>query len=77
MKSKPKLKYPIKPTPYNLYHDSRLENILALGKASHRLDIQKICSQEYKVMPEEQKKLWILKALEKEPAYKVFNIFLG
>jgi len=60
---------PRKPTPYNLYHDSRLKELLALGRTAK--ETFKICTEEYRKMPDEQKLHWILLADEKTPAYLV------
>ena len=49
-----------------------MDELLAVGKTKD--EVFKICCAEYREMPEEQKVLWIMQALEKEPAYKVFNI---
>ena len=64
---------PKKPTPLNLYIASRIEELLACGKSKD--EIHKVCSLEYnKKMSEEQKKVWILLALEKEQTYQVILI---
>ena len=65
----PKIKAPRKPTPYNLYHDSRLQELLALGKSE--VETLKICTEEYQKMPDDQKLHWFLLAEEKTPAYLV------
>ena len=60
---------PKKPTPLNLYLGSRMEELTALGKTKD--EAFKICTLQYKEMPEEEKVLWILQALKKEPEYTV------
>ena len=66
------MKKPKKPTPLNLYFAWRMDELLAVGKTKD--EVFKTCCADYRDMPEEQKVLWIMQALEKEPAYKVFNI---
>lgn len=53
---------PKKPTPLNLYLDSRMEELTAQGKTK---------DEAFKIMLEEEKVLWILQALKKEPVYIV------
>jgi hypothetical protein len=61
---------PKKPTPLNLYLESRMEELTALGKTKD--EIFKICCAVYnKEMPEKEKILWILQTLKKEPEYTV------
>ena len=60
---------PRNPTPRNLYVASRMEELRALGNAVHV--VFSICTIEYNDMSDEQKVVWILQALKKQPAYKV------
>ena len=62
-------KLPTKLTALKLYSDSRMEVLIALGKSDE--EINKMCMSEYKMMPDEQKLMWIRLAVEKSPVYLV------
>lgn len=63
---------PMKPSPSRLYFDSRLEELLVLGKSEKDI-FSMTCDidNEYQMLPDEQKIKWIQLALEKAPAYMV------
>ena len=64
---KAKAKLPRKPTPYFLYHNSRMKDLKAKGKS--RDETLKICTRDYFAMHDDEKLNWILLALEETPAY--------
>ena len=54
-------KSPRKPTPLNLYRDSKMAKLVNRYRKSKE-DSNKICSKEYNTMNDEEKLKWILKA---------------
>ena len=68
-----KIKPPRKPTPYNLYHESRYEELLALGNTEE--ETYKTCTRDYTEMPDEKKIKWIHQTEEKTTSYIVSHLF--
>ena len=69
-----KAKLPRKPTPYILYHHSRMKDLVAQGKTLD--ETFKICTQCYFDMHDDEKLNWILLALNQRPAYLASYLLL-
>ena len=78
----PKPVYMVKPvptklSPFRLYFNSRLEELLGLGKSEKVIfNMTHDLEDEYQMMPDQEKLKWIQLALEKTPAYMVYCVIV-